>query len=254
MSAPLGLEVDNGLATIRLDREHGNAINPELVDALTTTFRGVGEDPGVRGVMLAAAGKLFSPGLDLQELILLDREAMTGFLKRFVDCILTLYTFEKPVVAAMHGHAVAGGCVLSLTADWRVLRRGALVGLNEVMVGVPFPYGVSMILRDVVPGPKLAEVVLLGKNFRDEEALDVGLVHELAPPDAFEEICRSRLDELAGKDPTAFAITKRYLRSPTAERIRKHDLDRVEEFVTSWFSAETRSRVRAIVDQLRSRG
>ena len=251
MSEPLTQSVDDGLATIRLGRAHGNAINPEMVDALTAAFRGAGEDPDVRGVLFASSGKLFSPGLDLQELILLDSAAMTQFLKRFVECILTLYSFEKPVVAAMHGHAVAGGCVLSLTADWRVLRRGAMVGLNEVMVGVPFPYGVSMILREVVPGARLAEVVLMGKNFRDEEACDVGLVHELHDEQGFEEACRGRLVELTGKDQKAFAITKRYLRSPAIERIRTHDLDHIDEFHDCWFSPETRARVEAIVAQLR---
>ena len=78
MSESLTINVDDGLATIRLGREHGNAINPEMVDALTAAFRSVGDDPAVRGVLFASSGKLFSPGLDLQELILLDSAAPHG--------------------------------------------------------------------------------------------------------------------------------------------------------------------------------
>ena len=178
MANTLTLNVEQGLATACIAREHGNAINGELVDELTTASRQAEEDAEVRGLMLSASGKLFCRGLDLQELIELDRPAMENFLDRFNRCILALYRFPKPMVARMHGHAIAGGCVLALTADWRVLRAGALVGLNEVRVGVPFPYGVSMILREVATA-RVEEVALFGRNYQGADAVAAGLVHEV---------------------------------------------------------------------------
>lgn len=253
MSQTLETSVEQGLATVRLNRDHGNAINLDLVDELTAAFRRLDADGDVRGVQLAAAGKLFSPGLDLQELIELDRPDMERFLERFNACILSLYTFSKPLIAAIHGHAVAGGCVLTLTADWRVLQHEKLIGLNEVRVGVPFPYGVAMILRDSVPQRHLEEIALYGRNHRGEEAVRVGLVHEVHPADGFEEHCRSRLEELASKDAAAFAITKRYLRAPTVERIMADEARLASDFLDRWYSQSTRSKVQAIVDELKAK-
>ncbi|MCY0726014.1 enoyl-CoA hydratase/isomerase family protein, partial [Klebsiella pneumoniae] len=82
----------------------------------------------------------------------------------------------KPVVAAVGGHAVAGGCVLALTADWRVIKHGAVIGLAEVRVGVPFPFGVVTLLERSIAPARLAEVALFGRNYESEEAVATGLV------------------------------------------------------------------------------
>jgi enoyl-CoA hydratase len=253
MGQTVEYSVDAGLATLRLARAHGNAINGELADDTTEAIRRAEQDPEVRGVLLAARGKLFCPGLDLQELIELDREAVSDFLDRFSECILALYAFPKPVVAAVHGHAVAGGCVLTLTADWRVLAEGAMTGLNEVRVGVTFPYGVAMILRESTPSPKVEEVALYGRNYSGDDAMAAGLAHELRPAEGFEGHCRARLAELADKPGRAFALTKRYLRSAVVERIRAHDAALRHEFLDSWFDPPTRARMQRIVTELQGR-
>lgn len=245
--------MDAGLATLRIGRKHGNAINPELARDLVAAYREAAAEPGVRGVLLAASGKLFCPGLDIQELIGLDRLEMERFLAEFNELILTMYAFEKPVVAALHGHTIAGGCVLSLTADRRVLATGAMIGLNEIRVGVPLPFGVAMILRDSVSPARLEEVGLFGRNYAGDDAIAAGLAHEVHPVEGFEAYCLEALEQLASRDPQAFAITKRYLRSATVERIRDHEGSVAHEFLDSWFSAETRERLQAIVEQLRSR-
>jgi enoyl-CoA hydratase len=247
------LSVDRGLGTLLMTRAHGNAINGELVDDMIAACRQAEEDEGIRGVMLAGAGKLFSPGLDLQELIEMDRGEIEHFLGRFSECLTAMYGFSKPMLARIHGHAVAGGCVFALTADWRVLTEDVLVGLNEVQVGVPLPFSVAMILRESVPSPKIEEVALFGRNYRGPEAVSAGLAHEVRPAEGFDEHCRERLDELAAKDARAFSITKRYLRSPVMQHIRDHDEKWRDEFVESWFSAGTRDRLQAVVEGLRSR-
>jgi len=240
----------DGVATVRIARDHGNAINDTLVRDLMTTFQEAASDSGVRGVLLTADGKLFCPGLDLRELIELDRAAMERFMQRFSAMLLALYTFPKPVVAALSGHALAGGCVLSLTADRRILIEGALVGLNEVKVGVPLPFGVSLMLRETVRTPILEEVALIGRNYRGQEAIDSGLVHEIHGAGGFETFCLERLAEFTEKDLNAFATTKRYLRSAAVERIRANDQKFVPEFLDCWFSNDTQARIRGIVAQL----
>lgn len=247
-------EVEGGLATIRLQREHGNAINEDLLRGLTTAFQDAAGDPEVRGVLLTSAGKLFCPGLDLRELVLFDRVRMGRFMGRLHACLIVMFTCPKPVVAALPGHALAGGCVLALTAEWRILKEGAMIGLNEVRVGVPLPFGVSMILREAVRGAHGEAVGLLGRNYPDHEALRVGLVHEVGAADGFEDRCRERLAEFATRDPRAYAATKRYLRSATVERIRAGDRQLAEEFLDCWFSESTRSRIERMVAELGSGG
>ena len=251
---PVTLTRDGAIGIIRLDRAHGNAIDDHVVEALVATLAEVESDPGIGGVLMTAAGKIFCPGLDLQDLVALDREAMERFMRRFSAAVLTLYTFPKPVVAVLQGHALAGGCVLALCADWRVLRRGAITGLNEVKVGVPLPFGVALIVRDAVPKNKLTESALLGRNATDEDAIAAGLADELADASGVEAAGRARLEEFIAKDAFAFAVTKRYLRSPVVERIRANNQLLLPEWLDGWFSQGTRARIAAIVAELKEKG
>jgi enoyl-CoA hydratase/carnithine racemase len=249
----LDVTIDDGLATVRLQRENGNAINGELAVELLAATQEIAADPQAGGMLLAASGKLFGPGLDLLELIELDRPGLERFLHKFNATVLTLYEFPKPLVAAIHSHAVAGSCVITLPADRRILRRGAKIGLNEVRVGLPLPYGISTILRQTVNPTWLEPVALLGLNFTDDNAMAAGLAHELHDAEGFEEHCKSRLRELTERDPGAFRVTKRYLRSAAIERIRANDPQLTVEFLDVWFAPATQQRLQGIVQGLRER-
>lgn len=254
-SAPsVTLTKEGPIGVVRLERAHGNAIDDGLVESLVAVLAEAESDPAVGGVLFTAGGKIFCPGLDLQDLVALDREAMERFMRRFSAAVLTLYAFPKPVVASLHGHALAGGCVFALCADWRVLRRGAVIGLNEVKVGVPLPFGVALLVREAVPKNKLTGVALLGRNYSDDEAVAAGLTDELADPGAVENIARERLDEFLSKDAFAFAVTKRYLRSPVVERIRANNRLLLPEWLDGWFSPGTRERIGAILQELKDKG
>jgi Delta3-Delta2-enoyl-CoA isomerase len=253
MGRTAALTVDSGIATLRLARPHGNAINGELVADLRAACIEIESTDAIAGVRLAAAGKLFCPGLDLQELVELDRPAMERFVTEFNACVLALYSISKPMVAAVAGHALAGGCVLAMTADRRVLADSARIGLNEVRVGVPFPFGVARILREQVPRAHLEEIVLLGNNYEGDEALRVGLAHELAPADRVEGRARELLAEFATRDLHALRVTKRYLRAETIATIADNEAAHRGEFLDGWFRAGTRKRVLTIVDELRRR-
>jgi enoyl-CoA hydratase len=230
---------------------HGNAINGDLLQGLRDGFALAENDREAGAVLLASGGKLFSPGLDLQELMDLDRTAMDDFLELFDRTLLSLFTFPKPVVGALSGHAVAGGCVLAVTADWRILAQGARIGLNEVQVGVPLPYPVVMLLRETANRPFVPEIALLGRNYQDRQAVQAGLAQEIHPNEGFHEHCLARAAEYASRDPAALAITKRYARSVAVEGIRVSGAAHRREFLDCWFSAGTRERIAGIVAGLR---
>jgi enoyl-CoA hydratase len=250
------IERTGGIAALRLDKARGNAIDEALVRDLLQAGRDLGADPSVKGVLLLSAHpKVFSPGLDLVSLTALDRPAMERFMLLFAEMVWALYGLPKPMVAGVGGHAVAGGCILALTADHRVLRRGgAQIGLNEVRVGVPLPWSVCELLRASVPPNALAPVALLGRNFADEDALAVGLADELADADGFEDRCRARLDEFAEKDAYSLAATKAALRADVLARMKAHEKERIGGWLDGWFSESTRARMRETVAALTRRG
>ena len=243
------LERTGALVTARFDKARGNAIDEPFTQELLDVAKQLGADPGVRGVLLASAHpKLFSPGLDLVTLLEYDRAAMERFMRLFAEAVWALYALPKPVVAAVSGHAVAGGCILALTADYRVLRRGGVqLGLNEVKVGVPLPWSVALLLRASVPPGALTQVALLGRNFADDDALAVGLADQLADADGFEEFCRARLEEFADKDTESIAITKGYLREGVLLEMRGREKEEMGAWLDRWFSESTRERIRNIV-------
>ena len=245
------LEPRDDVAVLRLDKGRGNAIDEALVLDLARAVRAVADDDSVRGVLLASANaKLFCPGLDLVGLLEYDRPALESFMGKFAAAVWALFALPKPVVAALGGHAVAGGCVLALTADYRVLRRGAQIGLNEVRVGVPLPWSVALLLQASVPRGSLARVALLGNNFKDEAAVDIGLVDELADAEGFEELCLQRLADFTERDPAAFGKTKTYLRAGVLADMRQRERDLAPDFLDCWFSAPTQERIRSVVQSL----
>lgn len=247
----LRIERRDALAVLRLDKPRGNAIDEELIGDLSAACAELSRDDGLRGVLLASAHpKLFCPGLDLVSLFGYDRRGMQRFMTAFSEAVLALFALEKPVVAAVSGHAVAGGCILALTADMRLLRRGAQIGLNEVKVGVPLPWDVAVLLRHTVNPGALTRVALLGRNFADEEALEVGLADAVLEAEGFEAECSKRLFEFVDKQPWAVAATKRYLRAGALVEMRARQRELQAEWLDAWFSEETRGRIQEIVSGL----
>jgi enoyl-CoA hydratase len=244
-------ERQGALGILRLDKGRGNAIDDALLEDLARWIVEAGKDEQLRGVLLASAhAKLFCPGLDLVSLVERDREAMRDFMSRFAQVLWGLFGLLKPVVAAVNGPAVAGGCILALTADARLMARGAPIGLNEVKIGVPLPWSVVLLLKNAVSPSSFGDVALLGRNFADEDAVRVGLADAIVERDQLEQAALARLSEFAEKDPLAFGATKGWLRSQAVATMKAHEAETADVWLDAWFSAPTRERLRRIVDSL----
>ena len=242
------------LVVLRLDKARGNAIDEPMVEGLVAAAEEVASDAAVRGVLLASAHpKLFCPGLDLVTLVEYDRSGMERFFARFEDAMLALFSLRKPVVAAIGGAAVAGGCILALTADHRLLRRGSPIGLNEVRIGVPIPGWVITLLRLSISPAAFTRVGLLGQNFTDEEAQEAGLVHEVLPAEGFAGAAVARLEELASRDLVALGTTKAWLRQAALAEMEDHRAEKRAEFLDAWFSPATQETIRKMVASLTRR-
>ncbi len=249
------VEIKDGIGAIRLAGPRGNAMSEALVADLSSALRTVGGEPSVRAVLLASAHpKLFCPGLDLVSLSGIGRAEMGAYMLNFSSLLTDLFALKKPVVAAVNGAAVAGGCLLALTADWRVAKRGASLGLNEVKVGVPLPWSAVMLLRTAAPASALNAVALLGRNFEGDGAVAAGLAHEVADADAFDGVVTERLAEFAEKDAYAFGVTKGYLRGAAVASMRDRETGLLDEFLDGWFSEGTQARIHKAVAALQAKG
>lgn len=251
----LRYERQGSLGILRLDKARGNAIDDALLEDMARWIVEATRDDQLRGVLLASAHpKLFCPGLDLVALAEYDRASMGRFMSAFAVAVWALYGLPKPVVAAVSGAAVAGGCILALTADLRVLKRGAPIGLNEVKVGVPLPWSVTQLLRATVPPQALSRIALLGRNFSDAAALEAGLADELGDADGFEALCRLRLEEFVDKDARALAATKAWLRQGVLADMMANESQRLDAWLDGWFSPGTQERIRTTVASLKAKG
>ena len=238
----------DGIAEVTLGRGKVNALNGQVVDELAETFRQLATDDGVGAAVLTGQGKFFSWGFDIPELLGFTKDAFIDYLTRFTGLYRQLFVWPKPLVGALNGHTVAGGCMIALTCDRRLMVPGnAKISLNEVTFGASVFFGAVEMLKLAV-GARRAETVLFdGAMYPAAEAKGMGLVDEVVAPERLLDEARSAARGLAAHEPAAFASIKRLLRSPTAEAMAAHERDSILEFADIWYAPATRARLREIL-------
>jgi 3,2-trans-enoyl-CoA isomerase len=243
----LHLEIQEGLVTVRLERGKVNALNEQVVDELAGCLRRLESDPAVRGIVLTGTGKFFSFGFDIPEFLGMPRDAFAAYLRKFTTLYRELFLHPRPVVAALNGHTVAGGCMLATACDVRVMvKENAKIGLNEVGFGSSVFAGSLELLRFWVGSRRAQEIVYGGTLLSADQALDRGLVDAVVPEGALRDEASTRLEELASRSPRAFSSIKRLLRRPLAEEIERREGASIREFVDIWYSEETRAELEKI--------
>jgi len=244
------IEVENrGLVSVlRMARGKGNALNLELLAALAEALNALERGPARAGV-ITGQGSVFGAGVDLPELMAGGAGYIRRFLPLMVDVFQRLATFPKPLVAAVNGHAIAGGAIIMLACDLRLLANGnARVGLSEIQVGVLFPSWALEIARYTTPREHFSSLICTGKTWQPAEALARGLVDELVAPDELLDRACAAAGELAELSPATFATTKLAVRRPmieAAERLRGGDTAIVED----WCSPETLANIAAFAER-----
>ncbi|HET9597890.1 MAG TPA: enoyl-CoA hydratase/isomerase family protein [Anaeromyxobacteraceae bacterium] len=245
-----GIEVEwrDAVAVVRMRHGKVNAIGPAFLAELG---RALDACAAARALVLTADGPTFSAGLDLPLLVDLDREAMRGFMRAFSDGMLRLFELPAPVIAAVNGHAIAGGCVLALQADVRLAADGpGLMGLNETQLGLGLPAVVLHPLLLAIPPASFAPVALEGTLVPPRRALELGLVHEVVPPAELLPRALERAARLAALPPAGVRRVKELARRGVSHRIREDGAAELDRWVDDWFAPETRERVRGAVARL----
>jgi len=242
-----------GLLIIHMSRGKANPINDVMVEELNAAFAEAANDGSVRGVILASdRPKFFSGGFDVSEVFSYDRDTMTTFFGRFIDLYEGMIKLPKPVIAAVSGHAFAGGAVLALACDSRVMSEGNFgFALNEVNIGLVLPPGMIRMASGAVGVAKARELVLEGRPFTPAEALAAGLTSELAAPEAVLERAVARARVLSEKPPLTFGRVKRYFVEVAGLLSPGGDRQFLDRFIEHWFSPESIRHRQALIDSLR---
>jgi enoyl-CoA hydratase/carnithine racemase len=244
-------EVRDEVALVQLDRPVTNALGPELVHELGQALQGVRHDPLVRGLVLASSNdKFFSIGFDIPRLFELPREEFQAFYRDVSRVCLDLYTLPRPTIAAITGHATAGGCILALCCDYRFIAEGRkLVGLNEIRLGVPVPYLADCILRHLV-GVRLArDVVDSGEFYPPATSYQMGLVDQVLPLEQVVPAAVEKARSLGAWSQEAFALIKRNRVEGIEAQVLAHQEQQERAFVERWYSAEARARLKEAIEK-----
>jgi enoyl-CoA hydratase/carnithine racemase len=233
------IEEHENVAVLRLDDGVTNPIGPALVADLDTALTSV--ENAFRGMVLAGGKKFFSIGFNLPELIDFDREQMSAFFTSFNDLTLRLLTLPVPTACAIAGHAIAGGTILALTADFRIAASGKkLMGLNEIKLGVPVPYLADLLLRQLVPAAAANQILFSGEFLSSVDADKIGLVDETVPAEEVEDRAVKKIAALAALPSAALCAVKENRTAAAARRYKKRGREKNERFLDCWFSTAAR--------------
>lgn len=238
----------DGIRTLKLAHGKVSAMDIELGEALVAELKDA-MDPPVKAIIITGTGSSFSAGVDLFRLIKDGPEYARRFLPVLDGFLRDALTFPKPLVAAINGHAIAGGCILSACCDHRIMTEGnGRIGIPELAVGVPFPALPLQIMAARLPDGHLRDLVFTGRTVQIDEAKTMGLIDEKCPAGMLLDRATEVAQKLAAIPPGAFALTKEAFYSPILERARQ--LSDLNARVTdAWMQQHTYDTIRAYLDK-----
>jgi enoyl-CoA hydratase/carnithine racemase len=246
----VSVEMRGEIAVLTLDRPKANAFSPELVAELSAVLAAQTKARGV--VLTSALPGIFSAGWDLPLLIDQDRPAMEAFVTAYCDLVRQLFVFAPPLVAALPGHAIAGGLILAMAADERIASEGkGKFGLSEVVLGVSVPQCLMEPFRHVVGARHMERLAATGENVGLDRAVAIGLVDRVVPAETLGDAAIERARFLAGLSGPAYGAIK--LRSRAAAIARFDQARSHDPFLDYWFGEDARVRIGDMVARLKSR-
>jgi enoyl-CoA hydratase len=233
-----------GVAVLTMCRGKANALDTEFCREMVRRLDEL-EQGSARAVVITGRGTIFSAGVDLVRAGEGGPEYLRAFLPELNALFERVFFHPKPVVAAVNGHAIAGGCVLACAADRRLMAHGAgMIGVTELSVGVPFPAIAFEIMRFAAASDRLPEVVLTGRRYVPEEAAARGLVDAVVQPEGLLDRAIAEAEALGSLASATFRLTKQQLRQPVRERLQREGqaIDAAAEAI--WLAPETAALMR----------
>ncbi|MEE9392368.1 MAG: enoyl-CoA hydratase/isomerase family protein [Planctomycetota bacterium] len=241
-------EERDGIATLRLAHGKASAFDLELLLGLEAALSDELQRSS-RAVILTGTGSIFSAGVDLFRLLDGGSDYIDLFVPALDRVFSQLFAYPKPMVAAINGHAIAGGCILAACADRRIMAAGkGRIGVPELLVGVPFPKVAFEIMRFALPSRSLSQVIYKGITVRPEAALEIGLIDLVVSPDDLLETAHEEARELAEIPAISFQLSKKMTRGPTRNSFDSTEAER-NEIVDAWKSEPVRAALSRYVER-----
>eukprot|EP00934_Nitzschia_sp_Nitz4_P000829 Nitzschia sp. Nitz4//scaffold85_size83877//42020//42966//NITZ4_005230-RA/size83877-augustus-gene-0.161-mRNA-1//-1//CDS//3329559140//829//frame0 len=234
----LDLNEETAIGTLTLNRKPANSLSLELLTSISDAVQTAEANPSIKALIVTSSSdKIFSAGVDIHEMYEPDTERFYNFWRAFQDMYLNIYGSRLACVAAMTGHAPAGGCLLALSCDYRVMTNGkARMGLNESMLGLKVPLWMGDLYIDTI-GHRQAELALeMGRLFDVDSALKVGLVDEVVEQDQLISTATEMAMKMIKLPSSGFAGNKSFARSRQMQRLldtREEDYKDFWEFTIS---------------------
>jgi enoyl-CoA hydratase/carnithine racemase len=242
----------DGVAVLRIDRPPANAIDLATATELAAAVERVVADPGARALVLTGRPGFFSAGLDLKVVPTYGPAEQRAMVTAINRLLLAVYAAPLPVVAALGGHAIAGGLVVALACDYRVAAAGRVqIGLTESRVAVPYPFAAMAVVRAELTSPAARSLVLIGRNVGPDEARTLAVVDEVVPPDDVLARALAVARDLAEVPREAYGRIKRQLRAETLARIEECIERESDPLLAGWLSKETAPAAQAMLARTR---
>jgi 3,2-trans-enoyl-CoA isomerase len=236
----INLSINENIATIVLNRPKVNALNEAVVEELGECFQKLADDSNVKAVILTGEGSFFSFGLDVPEFLSYSKDSFIKFLTKFTDLYGYIFTFSKPVVAALNGHTIAGGCMIAIACDYRLMVSGkARISLNELTFGSTVFAGSVEMLRFLIGGRNAESALYTGAMYSAEEAKELGLIHDVVPKEDLRDSAQRIAEDFAKRDSRAFGSVKMLIRKQAGEEMKRRERDSIIEFADIWYSEGT---------------
>jgi enoyl-CoA hydratase/carnithine racemase len=243
----ISVKHEQNIALVCLSRGKVNALCDKVVEEFSYVLKQLIKDPSVNAVIITSEGKFFSFGFDIPHFMDYSREAFTRYLEQFAALYTDLFIFPKPIIAALNGHTIAGGCMLATACDFRLMAAGkAKISLNEISFGSTVLAGSVEMLTRIV-GHRQAEVILYsGAMYSAQEALAIGLIDRVCREETLYDEAMQLAEENAAIDARAFESIKLLLRKPTAGLMRQREPDSIRRFIEIWYSQQMRERLKKV--------
>ena len=252
------IEEQEGIVVLKMSSNKLNLMNDVFFTDLNNAFDILEKDFANKPVVLTSVGSVFSAGLDLNQCYETfargDTEEVRGWFNQFKDAILRVFNFERPLIAALNGHAIAGGLILALCCDTRyAVSSNAKFGLNEVTIGFPLPSVFAEIIKYAI-GPRRSEEMLFnGMLYDPDDCIKLGLFHDITDQNNLLDMSLSYAGQFNSDNIYAYSVAKKALRKEANYRIETYCNEMDKEVPGMLTSDKTKNNLKLIMENLKER-
>lgn len=250
----LQVTIKDRMAVIALNRGKSNPMNAEMVKELHMLVHSIDNDDNVGGLIITGKENFFSAGLDLIELYDYSEEQSRVFWNDFLALQAKLVSFKKPMVAAISGHSPAGGCVIAISCDYRVMAQGKfIIGLNEIPVGIVVPDSIFKLYSFWLGERKAYQLLMEGRLLSVDEALQAGLIDEISNPESVISNAEKQIRKYMQLNPATWSQSKLNLRKELITAATGDQTGALNQMLKQWWAPETRKALQMIIQNLKAK-